>query len=286
MRSLEELSDRLVRISRDNTIDVFSSIEWPDSISVEDWHFTPEMISLYGTPYWERLDETARQRLSFFEAVNFFSLNIHGERILIQGLAKRLHRRDTGAISDYLHHFLDEENKHMYYFGRFCRDYAGKIYADRKLALPREYAAGEEEFVFFANVLVFEEIVDVYNRTMARDQRVHALSREINRLHHFEESRHLAFGRRLVADLYARWSPEWSDEVKRRVSDGLIAFMDATWQEYYNPEVYEDAGIVDAFAVRRAVIDHPATRAHRSDTSAVVFRTFNEIGVFGEEKGE
>ena len=112
------------------------------------------------------------KRLSFCETVNFFSLNIHGEKRLIEGLARRLYRRGMEDLTAYLHHFLDEENKHMVYFGGFCTEYAGKVYPDRKVAFPREYAAGEEDFLFFAQVLIFEEIVDVYNVHLATDERL------------------------------------------------------------------------------------------------------------------
>ena len=47
-------------------------------------------------------------------------------------------------LSPYLHHFLDEENKHMIYFGRFCTDYANKIYPDKKLVFPREHDGADE----------------------------------------------------------------------------------------------------------------------------------------------
>ena len=41
--------------------------------------------------------------MAFLEEVNFFSINIHGERALIQGLANRLYRirttvRDAAAL--------------------------------------------------------------------------------------------------------------------------------------------------------------------------------------------
>ena len=91
---------------------------------------SPDLISLHGTRHWDALDEQGRRVLSFFELVNFFSINIHGERMLIEGLAKRLYRKHAETVTPYLHHFLDEENKHMFYFGRFCNQYAGKVYAE------------------------------------------------------------------------------------------------------------------------------------------------------------
>ena len=280
--SLEATVERLCRVSVEQCIDPHSRIEWPERIDEGAWYTSPELVSLFGSPAYEELGEAQRKRLSFFEAVNFFSLNIHGERMLIEGLARRLYRRDHEAISPYLHHFLDEENKHMSYFGRFCTRYAGKVYPEKKLPFEQEFAPGEEDFLFFAKVLVFEEIVDVYNRRMARDERIAPIAREIHWLHHFEEARHLAFGRELVAELFARHRAQWPDEVLRGVRATLAAYLGATWKEYYNPDAYRDAGLEGAFELRRAALASSAGRAHRIEVSQGCLRFLLEGGILEE----
>src|SRR5262249_45171347 len=155
------------------------------------------------------------------------------------------------ASTPYLHHFLDEENEHMTCFGTFCTRYAGKIYPDRKVAVPRECAPGEEDLLFFAKVLVFEEIVDVYNRRLAADGRLHPLVRDINRRHPLDESRHLAFGRRWVAERFAELAATWPREVIERVRGYVSEYILATWREYYNPSVYQDAGLPEPYVLAR-----------------------------------
>ncbi len=283
MTALEATVERLCRVSVENFIDPFSRLEWPDRIDEDAWYTSPELISLHGTPAYEELSLPQRKRLGFFEAVNFFSLNIHGERMLIEGLARRLYRRGQETISPYLHHFLDEENKHMTYFGRFCTRYAGKVYPEKKLPFPQEFAPGEEDFLFFAKVLVFEEIVDVYNRRMARDERVAPIAREIHGLHHFEEARHLVFGRELVAELFERHREQWSDGVLRGVRRTLAAYLSATWKEYYNPEVYRDSGLASPFELRRAALASPGGEAHRAEVSQGCLRFLLQNGILEEK---
>ncbi len=255
--------DKLCAASRKSYVDPYRFMEWPDLLDPGQWYFSPELLSLYGTPVYERMTERERQRLSFHEAVNFFSLNIHGEKALVEGLARRVYRSDTSELTPYLQHFLDEENKHMVYFGGFCSRYAGKVYRDRKVAFPRQYAPGEEDFLFFAKVLVFEEIVDVYNLAMSKDARLPAIVRRINLIHHLEESRHLAFGRLLVQRLFERRAPTWPEATQRGVRDYLAAYLESTWREYYNPDVYRDAGLSDPLAVQEAAFDSPAACEHR-----------------------
>jgi len=149
MDEFGRLVEKLCEASKRQYVNPYEYLEWPDALNVETWCTSPELVSLFGTPVYERLTEAERKRLSFYEAVNFFSLNIHGEKSLIEGLAQRVYRRENDLITPYLHHFLDEENKHMVYFGGFCRKYAGKVYPDRKMTIPRDFAPGEEDFLFY-----------------------------------------------------------------------------------------------------------------------------------------
>jgi hypothetical protein len=182
----------------------------------------------------------------------------------------------------YLHHFLDEENKHMVYFGTYCLRYAGKIYPDRKMMLPREYFPGEEDFLFFARVLVFEEIVDVYNRRMAQDLRLDSVVRDINRMHHRDEARHLTFGRRLVQELFERFAPGWPPDTLAGVRSSLMEYAMATWKEYFNPDVYRDLGLPEPYVVAREAFASAAASARRRDLTGPALQLLVSAGVLEE----
>lgn len=270
---------RLAASSRRAWKNPYESISWPDSVDRAQWFTSPELMSIFGSPLWDGLGEEARRELSFWEAVNFYSLNIHGEKALIEGLAHRLYRPGMEEVSEYLHHFLDEENKHSVWFATFCLRYAGRIYPDRKVVFPREYAEGEEDLLFFARVAIFEEIVDRYNVVMGRDERLVPVARQINANHHAEETRHLVFGRRIVEHLWRRHSPAWTAHTVAGVRAYLAGYLEATWREYYNPDVYRDAGFADPYATARQAWDHPAAAGHRRDVSRRCLRSFLEAGV-------
>ena len=143
------------------------------------------------------------------------------------------------------------------------------------------YDRGEALF----KTLVFEELVDVYNRTMARDDRLEATVRRINDLHHFDETRHLAFGRRVVKDMFDRHAEHWSPEKLQSIRKYLASYLAATWKEYYNPDAYRDAGLADSLTLRNQALAHPAQRAHcaRIEQSAMRFLTQNGILEAGTE---
>jgi hypothetical protein len=263
MRDLRLLTERLCRASHTASVRPAPRLEWPARLEGGQWFVSPELISLYDTPVYDALPEAARRRLSFWEAVNFFSLNLHGERFLVRGLAQRAAAPNWRELAPYLEHFHDEEERHTGLFGEFCRRYAGKIYRDRTLVVARQYETGEDDVLFFARALIFEEIVDTYNRRMASDDRLAPVARQINRLHHLDETRHLAFGRALLSALLARHAPAWRAETLARVRAALAGYVTTTWKSYYNADVYRDAGLADAYRLREGAFCHPHTRARR-----------------------
>ncbi|HEY9777510.1 MAG TPA: diiron oxygenase [Planktothrix sp.] len=260
-----------------------SHFEWPQTVEKDAWHMSPELISIYGTAEWKQLTEQRRRLLSFYEAINFFSLNIHGEKSLVEGLAHRLYAKGNQDVSPYLHHFLDEENKHMMYFGGFCMRYAGKIYPDRKMAFPRDYAPGEEDFLFFAKVMIFEEIVDAYNVKMGLDERLHTVAKQINLLHHKDEARHLVFGRQIVKELFRRHSPQWPEESLNSVREQIVSYLRTTWSEYYNPSVYKDAQLAQPYELQKTAMANDTAAQHRKTVSQACLRFLLQHEILQEE---
>jgi hypothetical protein len=267
MEALIKIAKKLNEASRRYFWNPYPMINWPETIEGDHWFTSEDLISLSGTGVYDRLDESRKKKLSFLEAVNFYSLNIHGERALMEGLAHRLYRKNPPEVSAYLHHFLDEENKHMIFFGTFCTRYAGKVYPDRKIVFPREYEPGEEDFLFFVKVLVFEEIVDVFNVTQSEDANLHTIARQINQMHHQDEMRHLVFGRAIVDELFQKYSPTWKPETLEAIRDYLPDYIRATWKEYYNADVYRDLGLSDPHDVQEKALESPATQARRQRIS-------------------
>ena len=286
IESLSDTAARLSHLSQRSYQNPYTALAWPDAVDPErDWFSSPELLSVYGTPLWDNLDQPARRRLAFFEAANFYSLNIHGEKSLMQGLAGRLYRKDLADVADYLHHFLDEENKHSIFFGGFCTRYA-RVYRTRQVAWTESRPRDVEDFLFFAKTMIFEEIADRYNWLQGRDARLHPVARFINNNHHFEESRHLVFGRQLVAALWNACAPDWGDAGVADVRSYLEQFLVASWREYYNPDVYADAGFEDPWGSAETAWSAPAQREHRRSVSAKCTQFLVTTGILTKEPAD
>ncbi|MEB3196335.1 MAG: diiron oxygenase [Candidatus Sericytochromatia bacterium] len=282
MLSLETLVEKLNATSeRDYPLPTWG-LEWPDQFPEDAWAFSPEMLSLAGQPVLDTLSESQLKRLALLEAANFFSLNINGEKSLIEGLARQCYRPQTHAVTSYIHHFLEEESRHMRTFGAFCLKYVGKTYPDKKLVFEREYADGEEDFLFWTKVMLFEETADAYNVRMAADERLHPLVRGIHKMHHHDESRHLAFGRQMLRDAWQRHAGEWDGAVREGIRSYLLTYLTSVWREYHNPAVYRDAGLPDAYGLFTASFESDTARQRRGELSAKPIKFLTDIGVFEE----
>jgi hypothetical protein len=276
----EKLSDASLRLH----YSALEAVPMPATLDKVSWFTAPELMTLFGQPEWEILSEDHKKLLSFYEAVNFYSLNINGEKALIEGLAKRLY--DEGRPSEhsrYIHHFLDEENKHMTFFGTFCMKYAGKVYQDRKFHFEREYLDGEEEFLFFLKVFIFEEIADYFNVKMSNDERLVETARKINYYHHVDESRHLAFGRAYLKEVWDQFSGSWGAEYRAALSDYIGQYIHSTWREYYNPDVYVDAGIENPYDVSERVYQSETAKAFRRTVSENLVSYLKKSGIISPE---
>ncbi|MFG3252546.1 diiron oxygenase [Streptomyces sp. NPDC048172] len=254
---------RLEQMAESGYYNPYTAFEWPDSIEADKPWMSESLTTLAGTEMWDELTREQQLALTRFEAVNFFSLNIHGIRELMSEVVMRIHERAYAGVSEFLHHFIGEENEHMWFFAQFCLRYGGKLYP----AQPKLQAGSVDhlsplarELIVFARVLIFEEIVDHYNAYMATDESLPHIAREINRVHHQDESRHVAFGRMVFVNLLGQVKRRDPDEIPL-VAAYLESYLQYSIATLYNPAAYRDAGIPDALALRRRALEHPARKA-------------------------
>jgi P-aminobenzoate N-oxygenase AurF len=152
--------------------------------------------------------------------------------------------------------------------------------------LPGEFAPGEEDILFFAQTVIFEMVADYYNVTTGEDERVVPIARQINQLHHADETRHLVFGRKILADLWEQCSTTWDTETQARVRNDITAFLTATWRQYYNPDVYRDAGITDPYEATDMAWTSPDRIAFRARVEAEIRLALYRAGVLESESAQ
>ncbi|WP_315833546.1 diiron oxygenase [Bradyrhizobium prioriisuperbiae] len=257
--ALEALMGRLSSLSVQHYYNPYKDFEWPDKIADDCFWFSPELLSVYGTVHYDQLGTEGLMRLSKWESINMYSASVYGERDLILSVLKHMHEPFCAEAAEYFHHFVEEETKHMWLFAQFCNRYGQKIYQPKGLSIGTMPFAEKElvAIIAFAQILIFESVGDHFNKFMMTDERLPAVVRSLNRLHHLDESRHIAMGHSLLTQLTERAKQACGEESVQGVARYLQKFMSSMMQLFYNPEVYHDAGIAEPYKLRSALLLDP-----------------------------
>jgi P-aminobenzoate N-oxygenase AurF len=261
---LREILDRLSNKSIEDYYNPYQMFEWPESLPERMWWMSPELTTTHDTGVAAELSPEQLYRLSKFESVNFYSLNVHGIRELLIEVTRRIHTDEFATPSEFFHHFIGEENEHMWFFAEFCLRYAGKIYKAPRGGAETIPPTNADSLLVFARILIFEELVDHFNSRMAVDERLDDTIRKINRIHHQDESRHIAFGRELVRLLFDGFRAEATPEELTQVSDYLKRYMSYSFESLFSPQVYKDAGLEKPLEIRRRLLEGPSRPAFES----------------------
>lgn len=263
-RLLETL-DRLSMLSERDYYDPYKVFQWPDELPEDAYWMSPELMSVYGTSVGDRLTEQQWKALSKWESVNFYSLNVHGIRELLAEITARIHTAGFEVASEYMHHIIGEENDHMWFFAKFCLNYGGKIYEDKQLRWNNSEHPEAADYLVFARLWIFEEIVDYFNQKMGEDDRLHETIQLVNSIHHHDESRHIAFGRQIVKHIHEHLALELTPELLAELEVNLKQYMRVSVESLVSPAVFRDAGLDDPYAARREVLESARWRDFATD---------------------
>jgi hypothetical protein len=254
-----QIIEKLTNACKENYYNPYRLFDWSVKLSDDHWWMSPELLSVYDTPLMNELTESQLKKLSKWECINFYSLNVHGIRELLLEVTKRIHLPNFALTSEFFHHYIGEENEHMWFFAKFCLTYGSKIYSSKNVQFNQNkvIATEIENFMVFARILIFEEIVDYFNVYMGSDDRLPKLIQQINQVHHQDESRHIAFGRQIVAQYYRELRQKLNSEQLMEVENYIQQYIITSVESLYNPAVYKDAGVNEPYQVRRRLLQEP-----------------------------
>jgi hypothetical protein len=103
---------------------------------------------------------------------------------------------------------IADECRHSVMFARTAQKFGAPSYQPPPsiLRLGKAYAAKADGPAAYAAILVVEEILDIFQRDLMKDERVQPLTRATSQIHVVEEARHMRFAREEIA----RRTPELS----------------------------------------------------------------------------
>ncbi len=247
----ERVAERLLEASAKHSYDPDTELDWDAPLEPGKWFLPERMVSLYGTPIWDRLSEEQRIELSRHEAASLASAGIWFEVILMQLLARHIY--DLDPRSSHVAYALTEmadECRHSRMFARMVT----------KLDTPYYRPGGVTRFLgrvlkttattpgAFTATLLVEEILDRIQRQTFPDETIQPLIRGITRIHVVEEARHVRYAREELRRQMAS-CPAWERQLTRTVS-GEAAVVVA--RALVSPAVYASVGLDVREAVRQA----------------------------------
>lgn len=228
--------------------DPFNRIDYQETLNPDKLQFPESMLSLYYHPIYATLSDEQKWLLSIYETINFFSLNIHGERKLVQGLEDRLYTGfglcSSWDAGDYLQHFIHEENAHSHMLAGYCYRYGQGVLKDysRSMGDPSLSVVGQE-LLFFGRVYLFEMFLDHLNSAAMRDDSLDSTARQVHRYHHMEEARHMAFDRVVVATAVEKAKDQDLYSELKKIRGLLMEYGELAMQSLYNPKIYKMIGL-------------------------------------------
>src|SRR4051795_1929587 len=275
----EEMSTRLLRSAAKKSYDPVVDIDWGADIPTDLYGLSPEWSSLYGTPMWDELSEEQRVTLTVHEYCSISGVGIWFEVLLMQLVLRDVYGDDPAqphfqwALTE-----IADECRHSVMFARTAEKFGAPSYQPpaKVLALGRAFAAKGSGPAAYAAILVAEEILDIFQRDLMRDERVQPLTRATSQIHVVEEARHMRFAREEIA----RRTPELSRWQLRRHRSVVAAVAAIVVDNLVQPGVYASVGL-DPEEARKAARgnDHYAAKLRAASTGLVTF--LRDAGLIG-----
>ena len=275
----EELSTRLLGSAAKKSYDPVVDIDWAAPLPDGLYGLSPEWSTLYGTPMWNSLSEEQRVTLTIHEYCSISGVGIFFECLLMQLVLKDIYGEDPAQPHvQWVLTEIADECRHSVMFARTAETFGAPSYQppDPVLRLGRAFVKRFDGPAAYAAILVAEEILDIFQRDLMKDERVQPLTRATSQIHVVEEARHMRFAREEIA----RRTPDLSRWQLQRHRTAVAAVAAIVADNLVQPEVYASAGLdpADAKAAARAN-EHYAAKLRNASGGLVAF--LRGVGLIG-----
>ncbi|WP_104525484.1 AurF N-oxygenase family protein [Blastococcus atacamensis] len=275
----QALSSRLLGSAARKSYDPVVDIDWTAPIPDDLYGLSPEWSTLYGTPLWDALDHSQRVTLTIHEYCSISGIGIWFEHLLMQLVLRDIYGEDPAqphvqwALTE-----IADECRHSVMFARTAQTFGAPSYGPPPslLRLGKGYVARADGPAAYAAILVAEEILDIFQRDLMKDERVQPLTRATSQIHVVEEARHMRFAREEVA----RRTPELSFLQLRRHRAMVAACAAIVAENLVQPQVYAAVGL-DPKVARAAARSNEHYNAKLKDSSAGLVSFLRGVGLIG-----
>ncbi|MDR2307972.1 MAG: diiron oxygenase [Paucimonas sp.] len=230
---------KLNEVSHHKTMDHATVLPWDQEIDKRLWPKDPEHLWIKGTRYYDQLSEEQKLEVAWLETARDISMFIFLEQTLpplYMGYINRFHDRIAPEVQEYLSIFSKEEIVHTLTFKRFMAKAGLKLWQPpvglhdllSKTLPPMDPPVG----ILFT--LLVEWVAELSAMHTSQGPDVEPMTRALFREHHYDEARHIAFGRWISETFFENGSPEQIAQVRQMSRQVIPKLIDMFT---YNPEM-------------------------------------------------
>jgi hypothetical protein len=273
------IANRLLASSAKASYDPLTEIDWDAPLPADLYGMTPEWSSLYGTPLWDQLSEEQRVTLTKHEFASISGVGIWFEMILMHLVLRDIYDQDPATPHvQYALTEIADECRHSVMFARAAEKFGAPSYGPSRGVnhLGRIFKTLTYGPNAYAGILVAEEILDIFQRDMIKDERVQPITRTASRIHVIEEARHMRFAREEIVRRTQHMSAFRRRE--QRTILAIVAYYIAS--SLVHPDVYRAVGLDPKVAKKAADNnEHYAAKLRGAATGLTEF--LDEVGLIG-----
>ena len=254
-------------------------IDWSQDLDPENPSGLPdEMISIHGSPTWNRLNESEKAKLRHHLQAWQISQFLHGEQGALVCTAKIVQQVPAIDAKFYAATQVVDEARHCEAYARLLHEKFDLLYPINphlKSLLDDTLRDSRWDFTYLGMQVLIEGLA-LAAFGVIRDYARNPLARSVTAYVMQDEARHVAFGRLALRDYYPQLTDRERDEREEFVVEGCYLMRD----RFLGDEVWEALGLPVA-ECKEWVDRSEMMRSYRSALFSRIVPTIKDIGLWG-----
>ncbi|HQR23986.1 MAG TPA: ferritin-like domain-containing protein [Steroidobacteraceae bacterium] len=254
-------------------------IDWSQDLDPENPSGLPdEMISIFGSDVWDRLNERERVKLRHHLQAWQLSQFLHGEQGALVCAAKIVQQVPGVDAKFYAATQVIDEARHVEAYSRLLHEKFELLYPINpylKQLLDDTLRDSRWDFTYLGMQVLIEGVA-LAAFGLIRDYARNPLAKSVTAYVMQDEARHVAFGRLALRDFYPHLTDKERDEREEFVVEGCYLLRD----RFLGDEVWETLDLPVA-ECKEWVDKSEMMRVYRSGLFARIVPTIKDIGLWG-----
>ena len=254
-------------------------IDWSQDLDPENPSGLPdEMISIHGSPAWNRMNDAEKARLRRHLQAWQISQFLHGEQGALICTAKIVQQVPSMDAKFYAATQVMDEARHVEAYSRLLHEKYDLVYPINKhlqSLIGDTLSESRWDFTYLGMQVLIEGVA-LAAFGVIRDYAQNPLAASVNAYVMQDEARHVAFGRLALRDYYPQLTQKERDEREEFAVEGCYLLRD----RFLGEDVWETLGL-PVEECKQFVERSEMMKVYRSGLFSRIVPAMKEIGLWG-----